>query len=67
MSAEISTTPKIEARIPKPLFKGPPGNRTTEWAPSGDGKRFLVLEDTEPALPPQIVLVLNWTAGLRQP
>ncbi|HVI84582.1 MAG TPA: protein kinase, partial [bacterium] len=61
MSAEVSTAGKLDAMVPKPLFRLP----RTSFAPSPDGQRFLV---GEPIIPNQEgdLLVLNWAADLKQ-
>ncbi len=55
--------------VPKPLFqtRAPAGVYAlrTNYVPSGDGKRFLVNTQNDPA-PTPITVVLNWTSGLKR-
>src|SRR5262249_51954276 len=69
MSAEVRIAGgKIEAGIPKPLFKTQhqhnAGSGSYRYWPAPDGKRFLVLE-REKAAGPQTNVVLNWAAALK--
>jgi len=67
MSAEIKTGSHIEAGVPKPLFQFSSGTFPDfEIAPTGDGKRFLVVESNQPGQQAQIMVVLNWAADLKQ-
>jgi Tol biopolymer transport system component len=68
MSAEIKTGPRIDVGIPKTLFQVPlksnlPG---PDVAASGDGKRFLIVENVQSKQETQVTVVLNWTAELKQ-
>jgi len=71
MSAEIRTGPKIEATVPRRLF--PYGNNSSrptsnQFGVTADGKRFLILEPVQKTGPSaEIMVVLNWTAELKQP
>jgi len=70
MSAEMRIAGgKIEARIPKPMFKAQhqhtAGSGSYRYWPAPDGRRFLVLEREKPA-PAQTIVVLNWAAALKQ-
>ncbi len=67
MSAEIRTEEKIEAGVPKPLFKYPTNPFTESYCPTGAGKRFLVLETEQAGQAGQITVALNWTAELKRP
>ena len=65
MSAEITTAGKIQSTVPKPLFQtSDPSYPFPRFAPSGDGKRFLVFEST----PDEAALrvVVNWAAELKK-
>ena len=66
MSSEIRTEGNIEAGIPKPLFKYPTNPYTETFWPTGDGKRFLVLETEQTGQAGQITVALNWTAELKR-
>jgi len=68
MSAEIKTGTRLEPGTPKPLFKLPPSGPTAflSVAVTGDGKRFLVTAPESPLQDAQTVVVLNWTAELKQ-
>ena len=73
MGAEIKTAPKIEAGIPKAIFKLPTMGLARRWAPAAGGKRFLVIEgeqqqqQQQQTAPAQVFVVLNWTAELKRP
>ncbi len=67
MSGEIRTEGKIEAGIPKPLLKYPTNPYTETYWPTGDGKRFLVLETEQTRQAGQITVALNWAAELKRP
>lgn len=74
MAAEVKTVPQFEAGIPQALFPshmlmaGAPSPALFRYAPSRDGKRFLIV--TEPAADQKasepLTVVLNWTAGLKK-
>jgi Tol biopolymer transport system component len=66
MSAEIKTGPRIEASLPKPLFQLPERDFTvgSGVTATGDGRRFLVVEAGQQYQQPQIMVLLNWAAGL---
>jgi len=67
MSAEIKTGLRIEAGVPKQLFRLPAiSGPLTALAPAGDGKRFLVLESEQANQPAQVVVVVNWLAEMKQ-
>jgi Tol biopolymer transport system component len=70
MSTVIRTAGgKIEASVPKPLFKLQPqvsGSGSSLYWPTSDGQRFLVLERERPDSPAQVMTVLNWAAELKQ-
>jgi len=68
MSAEIKTGSRIDVGTPKMLFQVPlksnlPG---ADVAASGDGKRFLIVENVESKQETQVTVVLNWAAELKQ-
>ena len=69
MSAEVQAAGgKIEAGIPKPMFKAQhqhnAGSSSYHFWPAPDGKRFLVLEREKPVTA-QTIVVLNWAAALK--
>lgn len=67
MSAEIKTGPRIEVGVPKPLFQFRTGAFPDfEIAPTGDGKRFLVVEGEQAGQAARIMVVVNWAAELKQ-
>src|SRR5579863_4065462 len=65
-AAEIKTGERIEAGIPKLLFKYAAGPAGVTYAVTADGKRFLVLDTDRDDTSPQIMVVLNWTAELKK-
>jgi Tol biopolymer transport system component len=67
MSAEIKTGSRIEAGVPRPLFRLPSAFlRGVGVAAAGDGKRFLVVEEGQQNQEAQVLVVVNWMAELRQ-
>jgi eukaryotic-like serine/threonine-protein kinase len=67
MSAEVRTGGRIEAGVPKPLFKFASGALWYKYSPAGDGQRFLVIESEQKDQIGQTMVVVNWTAELKQP
>jgi dipeptidyl aminopeptidase/acylaminoacyl peptidase len=56
---------------PQPLFTLPPMNSTLaassfRYAVTADGKRFLVLEDSDNSTPAPITVLTNWQEGLKR-
>jgi eukaryotic-like serine/threonine-protein kinase len=67
MAAEVKTGSKIDMGTPRTLFKQPPSVQLhRSYAPAGDGKRFLVMENMQ-GTPQEVLIVLNWTAALKKP
>jgi Tol biopolymer transport system component len=59
---------KIEASVPKPLFKLPPspgGSGSFRYWSASDGQRFLVME-RDPGDVTETTVVLNWAPELKQ-
>ena len=66
MSADINTAGKIQSSVPKPLFPtSDPSYPFPRFAPSGDGKRFLIFESKPEERAPLRVAV-NWAAELKK-
>ena len=66
MAVEVTTAPKFEAGVPKPLFAiHPVIGSVRDIVPAEDGQRFLVIvpssarEETSPT-----TIVVNWMADL---
>jgi len=60
----------FEAGTPRPLFEmravvGPPTGATS-YAPTHDGRRFLVNMPAEESSGLPVVVIQNWTAALRK-
>jgi hypothetical protein len=72
MSVDVSTAPVFKPGIPNPLFTVPirgGGGLTTlspYWDVTADGQRFLVNSPVEESSSSPIVVVMNWTTGLRK-
>jgi serine/threonine protein kinase len=67
MSVDIRLGSQIEVGVPKPLFKIVEGGpHTYLYAASGDGQRFLAAEDAQKGQPAPFMVVVNWTAELKQ-
>ncbi len=69
MQAEVQTGANIEASIPKPLFQFGSGvDVLNRFAVTADGQRFLTSEpvQNDEAEKPEITLVLNWAAEMKQ-
>jgi Tol biopolymer transport system component len=64
MAAEVRAGDQIDVGEPHALFKPPPG--TTGWAPTPDGRRFLLGLPVDTEVPRTPTIVLNWTAGLER-
>jgi serine/threonine-protein kinase len=69
MAATISTGPAFSASVPKVIFTGQyqfSGTGVSGYDVSLDGRRFLMVQQTEAAQPAkQIDIVLNWIEQLR--
>lgn len=65
MSVDVKNGPAFEAGLPRPVFQTDVRVDATlnQYAVTGDGRRFLVLENVEHSASP-MTLVVNWTAGL---
>jgi eukaryotic-like serine/threonine-protein kinase len=70
MAVAISTTPVFSAGVPRLLFEGryePTGTGTGGYDVSVDGRRFLMIQPTEPEQPAtQVSVVINWFEELRR-
>jgi Tol biopolymer transport system component/predicted Ser/Thr protein kinase len=67
MSVEIQTEPRIEAGVPQALFRLPPSYPGfLSFAPAGDGKRFLVIDNPQRNTPTETMVVVNWAAELKE-
>jgi Tol biopolymer transport system component/predicted Ser/Thr protein kinase len=64
MAVEIDTSPAFRAGVPRPLALRTEMDRGLLWAPSDDGKRFLMLLDKSKQEP--YTVVLNWQVGLKK-
>lgn len=68
MSVDIKAGATLESGTPKPLFqtKINVNSNIDQYAPTGDGQRFLLIDAAEQtglrAIP--ITVVLDWTAGI---
>jgi hypothetical protein len=71
MAVEVKTASQFEHGVPKALFQtralgaGAPVG-LFRYAPTPDGKRFLINSQAEEAASAPITAVLNWTAGLKR-
>jgi Tol biopolymer transport system component len=67
MALEVKTTPRFEASVPQPLFQtripAIPSSIGYRYAPSADGRRFLMSSVPEETASAPITLVLNFAAG----
>jgi len=68
MAVPIKTSPKFEAGVPKVLFEIKGRIRgLTSYAPSADGRRFLISADVENSnIATPITVVVNWTSELKK-
>ena len=67
MSVDIRTEPRIEAAAPQPLFRFAARSlNASQYAAAGDGKRFLVIDRPEQGAQADTMVVVNWTAGLKE-
>jgi Tol biopolymer transport system component len=65
----VKTGAAFEAGMPVPLFRAATadgGYNGTRWAPSADGKRFLVNAPVRGTARPRFTIVTNWTAELKR-
>ena len=67
MAIDVRMGAKIEAGIPKPLFRFGSGRAGNRFAVSADGKRFLTndLPQARGADQPELTVVINWEAALK--
>ena len=67
MSAQIRTGPKIEATVPRRLFRyGDNFSLGNQFGVTADGKRFLMMEPIETGPPAETMVVVNWAAEPKQ-
>ena len=69
MAAEVSANgSSFQVGRVQPLFGGMPqlGDIYREYDVATDGQRFLVAMQTEQPAPEPLILVQNWTAGLKR-
>jgi Tol biopolymer transport system component len=72
MAVDITTAPRFEHTVPRDLFQtriiGDPVNLNLyfRYAPSSDGKRFLLIAPQQEAASSPITVLLNWTAALKR-
>jgi hypothetical protein len=70
MAVPIALRPAFSAGLPHPLFKGQfqeSGTGTSGYDVSLDGRRFLMIQPTEPEQPAtQVGVVINWFEELRR-
>jgi eukaryotic-like serine/threonine-protein kinase len=70
VKAESGTKPTLEASAPAPLFETHIGEGfgrvAYQYDVTADGKRFLVAENTVTASALPLIVVVNWTAGLKK-
>jgi hypothetical protein len=66
MSVDVKRGPRLVTSAPRVLFKTPfEINSFSQYAVTGDGQRFIILEPVDEATQP-FTVVLNWTAGLKR-
>jgi Tol biopolymer transport system component len=63
MSVEIRAGARIEAGVPRPLFKLPEASPI--FAVTGDGRRILVAEPVQQSGTAEYIAVVNWTAEMK--
>jgi Tol biopolymer transport system component len=63
MAVSVQAAPDLRLGEPRVLFEGSYGRG---FAVSKDGKRFLMLEDAEPAGPDELRVVVNWSEELKR-
>jgi Tol biopolymer transport system component len=70
MAVDVRTTPQFDHGVPKPLFEsrmdGSFNSLNMRWAPTPDGKRFLIVTRRDEAASTPVMIVLNWQAALKQ-
>jgi serine/threonine-protein kinase len=70
MAVPITLQPTFAAGVPRPLFRNafePSGTNSSGYDVSPDGRRFLVIQPTEPEQPAtQVSVVINWFEELRR-
>jgi hypothetical protein len=67
MAVDVTTSPRFQAGVPKPLFRVPPSASPTSfsWDLAPDGSRFLFPAPPEQSNTP-LTVVLNWQAALKK-
>jgi serine/threonine-protein kinase len=67
MAVTVRTTPTFVAERPIQLFEWhEPTTLGREFAVAPDGRRFLLLKDSESSATTQLIVVENWTEELKQ-
>lgn len=66
MAVSVSGGAEFQAGTPQPLFEIEASGYTPSYAPSQDGRRFLVSTVTEKAPESPINVALNWTAEVKK-
>jgi Tol biopolymer transport system component len=67
MAVEIRISDgRVEAGLPKPLFPTTIASAYTAYAVTGDGQRFLIITERGEAVSQPVIVVVNWTAGLKR-
>ena len=64
MAADVRAGEQIDVGEPHGLFKPP--REDTGWAPTPDGRRFLIGVPVDPDAPRTPTIVLNWAAALER-
>ncbi|HXG59494.1 MAG TPA: hypothetical protein VNL91_10765, partial [Thermoanaerobaculia bacterium] len=65
MAVPVDASQTFEARAPVELFETR-AVAPVSWAPSADGKRFLVSRPVGDSAPTPITVIVNWTEGLKK-
>jgi serine/threonine protein kinase len=65
MSVDVTPGATFQASAPKTLFRVPSG-LLPNWDVTGDGKRFLVLVQTQQSAQGRFTVLLNWQAVLKK-
>ena len=66
MSAELETGAEIKSGIPKPLFKYTTDPYGVTYTPTGDGTRFLTIENGQKNEGGQFMVVVNWMSQVKK-
>jgi hypothetical protein len=67
MEVDVATGPRLQAGVPKALFRVPPSASATDfsWDLAVDSNRFLFPAPAEQSSTP-FTVVLNWQAALKK-